>query len=194
MEVAEVVAWGQPVHKLADDEDDDGLDINARFTMTNGLVVPAFSYKTPHIGADVWTDQALIHWEWEESVKVYSGYDETGCRIPLDRPFTQAPYPEFWYLGSSINSFLDSVRTGSKLWISGHDLRQALEIAIAAKRSAACGSVPIKLPLADRNLTLKPSPFRWNGGDTTGRYQSAKESKTPWTGYVGDAVPWVGYK
>ena len=86
---------------------------------------------------------------------------------PLDRPFTPVAYPQFGYLGTSIGSFLDAVRTGSGLWISGHDLRQALEVAIAAKQSASCGSVPFALPLADRTLALRPRPYRWLGGDVT---------------------------
>ena len=57
------------------------------------------------------------------------------------------------------------METGSELAISGHDLRQALEVAIAATLSARWGSVPVKLPLEDRSLTLYPRPNRWLGGD-----------------------------
>ena len=49
--------------------------------------------------------------------------------------------------------------------VSGHDLRQSLEAAIAAKYSALWGSVPLSLPLGDRSLTLYPTPYRWLGGD-----------------------------
>ena len=49
--------------------------------------------------------------------------------------------------------------------VSGHDLRQSLEAAIAAKYSALWGSVPLSLPLEDRSLTLYPTPYRWLGGD-----------------------------
>ena len=42
--------------------------------------------------------------------------------------------------------------------VSGHDLRQSLEAAIAAKYSALWGSVPLSLPLEDRSLTLYPTP------------------------------------
>ncbi|MDE0223330.1 MAG: Gfo/Idh/MocA family oxidoreductase [Spirochaetaceae bacterium] len=181
-EVAEVVAWGTPEHKLTDGEDEEGLIINGRFTMSDGLAVPVFGTETPQKGVDVWTERALIRWDWEATT-VYAGRDAAGRRLPLDRPFTPAAYPRFGYLGTSIGSFLDAVRTGSELWISGHDLRQALEVAIAAKQSAACGSVPVALPLADRTLTLRPRPYRWLGGDASGREQSAAEAATPWTGY-----------
>ena len=181
-EVAEVVAWGKPEHKLADDEDEEGLIINARFTMSDGMAVPVFGDTTPHTGVDLWTERALIRWEWD-GTRVYSGRDAARRRLPLDRPFTPVAYPRFSYLGTSIGSFLDAVRTGSEPWISGHDLRQALEVAIAAKRSAAAGSVPIALPLADRTLALRPRPYRWLGGDVTGREQSAAEAAAPWAGY-----------
>jgi hypothetical protein len=71
---------------------------------------------------------------------------------------------------------VDAVRTGSELWISGHDLRQALEIAIAAKLSAQLQNMPVRLPLRDRSLSLLPSPYRWLGGDATGRPQSLEEA------------------
>ena len=179
-EVAEVVAWGQPAHKLAEDEDDAGLAIHAQFTMSSGLPVPVFADETPHSGVDLWTDDALIRWEWDATT-IYAGSDATG-RVPLQRPFTPVEYPRFSYLGTSIGSFLDAVRTGSELWISGHDLRQALEVAIAAKRSAALGSMPVTLPLQDRGLTLRPRAYRWLGGDVTGLEQSLAEASTPWAG------------
>ena len=181
-EVAEVVAWGQPAHKLAEEEDDAGLAIHARFTMSDGLSVPVFADETPHSGVDLWTDAALIRWEWDATT-IYAGSDAAGRRVPLQRPFTPVEYPRFSYLGTSIGSFLDAVRTGSELWISGHDLRQALEVAIAAKRSAALGSVPVALPLKDRGLTLRPRAYRWLGGDVTGSEQSLADASTPWAGY-----------
>ncbi len=36
---------------------------------------------------------------------------------------------------------------------------------MAATLSARQGSVPVKLPLEDRSLTLYPRPNRWLGGD-----------------------------
>ena len=62
--------------------------------------------------------------------------------------------------------------------VSGHDLRQSLEVAIAAKFSALWGSVPLALPLEDRSLTLYPRPYRWLGGDQSDRYQTAEEART----------------
>ena len=58
-----------------------------------------------------------------------------------------APWYGDDYLISSIRSFIDAVEKGTELFISGHDLRQALEIAIACKLSAQLGNRPVKLPL-----------------------------------------------
>jgi hypothetical protein len=80
------------------------------------------------------------------------------------------------YLVSSIRSFVDAVVTGSDLFVSGHDLRQALEIAIASKLSAQLGNKPVKLPLEDRSLALYPRKYRWLGGDASGRPQSSEEA------------------
>jgi len=54
-----------------------------------------------------------------------------------------------------------------------------LEIAIAAKYSALWGSVPLKLPLEDRSLTLYPSPGRWLGADPTGYGQTLEDAARP---------------
>ncbi|SVB53481.1 uncharacterized protein METZ01_LOCUS206335, partial [marine metagenome] len=64
-----------------------------------------------------------------------------------------------------------------------HDLRQALEVAIAARDSALYGNVPIALPLADRSRALCPSPYRWEGGDATGKAQSKEKAGEIWCGY-----------
>ncbi len=76
-----------------------------------------------------------------------------------------------------------AVRTGSKLAVSGYDLRQGLEVAIAAKLSAKLGSVPVKLPLKDRSLVMYPEQTRWLGGDGVGHPQSVEEASAPWAGY-----------
>ncbi|SVD55709.1 uncharacterized protein METZ01_LOCUS408563, partial [marine metagenome] len=56
------------------------------------------------------------------------------------------------------------------------DLRQSLEVAIAAKHSALRGSVPLSLPLEDRSLSLHPVDYRWLGGDQSGRPQTLDEA------------------
>lgn len=173
-EASEVIAWGTPEAALQQDSDE-GLIINGRLRMSNGLDCPVFGEKTPFSGVDVWTDDALVRWDWG-APEIYQGFDTQGARIRIDRPYTPLQYPRFSYMGTSILSFLDVLKNGGELAVSGHDLRQSLEIAIAAKYSALWGSVPVKLPLEDRSLTLYPRAYRWLGGDQSDLPQSTEDA------------------
>ena len=173
-EVDEVIAWGTPEEALAK-EDDEGLIINGRFHLSNGIDCPVYGMETPHRGADVWSEDSLVRWDWGPP-DIFQGYDADGARVRIDPKYESYPWPEFTYLGTSIRSFIAAIETGSRPWVTGHDLRQALEVAIAAKHSALRGSVPMKLPLEDRSLSLHPRPYRWLGGDVTGRYQTVEEA------------------
>jgi hypothetical protein len=190
-EVAEVIAWASPPSALKQ-ANDVGLNINGRFRLSSGLDCQVFGLEPPPpggetrlAGVDVWTGNALVRWNWN-APEIFSGTDSKGARTRID-----PKYPPFaWsdiitkaglspaedYLVGSIRSFVNAVRTGSELWISGHDLRQALEIAIACKFSAQLGNLPVKLPLEDRSLALFPSDYRWLGGDATKRAQPAGEA------------------
>lgn len=173
-EVTEVMAWGSPTVNLERDSDE-GLAINGVFRMSNGLQCPVFGSATPRRGVDVWSEDSLISWDWAPPV-IYQGFDGTGARRRIDPGYRPDEWSQFYYLGSSIRSFLAAVETGSELAISGRDLRHALEVAIAAKQSARLGNVPIRLPLEDRSLVLYPSVYRWAGGDAAGRGQTAAEA------------------
>ena len=106
--------------------------------------------------------------------EIYQGFDENGQRRRLDVEYQPYQWDQFGYLTGCLRSFLAALETGSEMWISGHDLRQALEAAIAARESAVRGSVPMKLPLEDRSLAIYPSAYRWIGGDF------ATEEETHW--------------
>ena len=173
-EVEEVIAWGTPAEAMAA-ESDDGLIIHGAFRLTSGLGGPIFGTATPYRGAEVWTEEALVRWDWGPP-EIFHGRDENGQRRRIDPSYESYPWPEFGYLMTSIRSFMAAVETGAELWVSGHDLRQALEVAIAAKFSALQGNVPVRLPLEDRSLSLLPSPYRWLGGDVTGRSQTVEEA------------------
>ena len=175
-EVKEIVAWGTPPEALSA-ETDEGLIINGRFQLTNGLECSVFGTPTPCRGVDVWTDECLVRWDWNPP-EIFKGYDQHGNRIRLKPNYSPYPWSEFSYLTGSIRSFLAAVNGDGQPWITGADLRQALEVAIAAKLSATQNSAPVKLPLADRSLTLYPRPYRWLGGDATGRPQSIKEAES----------------
>ena len=166
-EVEEVAAWGEPEELLAS-ERDEGQKFHGQFRMTNGLTCPLFFMDQPSSGVDVWSQDALIR-TLSGKPELFRGFDESGARIPFDQEYEPFEWSEFGYLTGSIRSFLAAVETGSRPWITGHDLRQALEVAIAAKLSAQRGMAPVQLPLADRSHTLYPTAYRWAGGDVTGR-------------------------
>ena len=166
-EVEEVVAWGEPA-ELVGNDNDEGQQYYGRWRLTNGLECPLFSMENPVGDVNVWSANTLIE-TWNGQPKLSRGFDENGARIPFEQEYPPYEWSEFSYLTGSIRSFLAAVATGSEPRISGHDLRQALEVAIATKVSAQRGSVPVKLPLEDRSLTLYPRAYRWDGGDATDR-------------------------
>ena len=174
-EVEEIVAWGTPPEAL-NAETDEGLIINGRFQLTNGLEGNIFGTPTTCRGVDVWTDECLVRWDWNPP-EIFKGYDPNGNRVRIDPDYSPYLWSEFSYLTGSIRSFLAAVEGDGHPWITGIDLRQALEVAIAAKLSATRNSTPVKLPLEDRSLVLYPRPYRWLGGDATGKPQSAAEAK-----------------
>ena len=175
-EVEEVIAWGTPPEALSA-ETDEGLIINGRFYLTNGLECSVFGTPTTCRGVDVWTDECLVRWDWNPP-EIFKDYDQHGNRIRFEPNYSPYSWSEFSYLTGSIRSFLSAVDGNGDPWITGADLRQALEVAIAAKLSAHRNSAPIKLPLEDRSLALYPRPYRWLGGDATGRPQSIEEAKS----------------
>ncbi len=172
-------------------KDDQGLNVNALFRMSRGPNCQVFGLTQPYgtrqlSGVDVWSEDTLVRWKWAKP-EIYRGTDASGARRPIDpqyRPFSwrsildQVPGLRKGddYLVASIRSFIDAVRSGNELWISGHDLRQALEVAIACKVSAQRGNRPVKLPLEDRSLALYPRPYRWLGGDATENPQSLEDA------------------
>ena len=97
--------------------------------------------------------------------QVFSGVDADGNRLEIDGKFGDYKWKEHYYLTGSSRSLLRAVATGdaSELWVSGHDMRQALEVAVACDLSADRGSVDIALPLPDRTAALYPTPGRWSG-------------------------------
>ena len=166
-EVREVIAWGKPAEVLASDTDF-GLTVNGLFSLTNGIECPVFGMDTPLGGLDggvqVWSDRALISADSFASPEIFLGFDDQGARVRVDTP-GETGDNQAGALAGLLRSFLSAVATGSELWVSAHDLRQALEVAIAAKQSAVLGNVPVKLPLEDQSLSLYPSRRRWLGKD-----------------------------
>ena len=196
--VDELIAWGSPAEKIEDSADDHGLSINARFRMSSGLECQVFGSesKAPHFGVEVWTEDALVRWDRHGNplTQIFRGFDARGARKEVEpnyAPWSWAKIArdmephlaslgmlksEKYYVLSPVTCIIDAVTRGIPPRIDGETQRHALEIAIACKRSAQLGSVPLKLPLEDRSLALLPRPYRWLGGDVSGRPQSAAEA------------------
>lgn len=177
-EVTQVTAWGEPDEALHSDVDE-GLFIHGQFRLSNGILCPVFSSPTPLRGVDVWTESALVRWDWGPP-QIFHGFAEDGSRREIDPQYTPPTYPEYTYLGTTIESFIDVVQRGveyeDELFVSGRDLGMSMEVAIAAKHSALWGNVPVAVPLADRSLTLYPRTYRWLGGDEDGLPQPLDEA------------------
>ena len=174
--VEEVTAWASPPEALAQ-EDDEGLVINGRFRLSSGLECQVFGQSAPSRGVDVWTGEGLVRWNWNQP-EVYQGFESGGERRRLEFEYEKHDWPQFYYMGSSLRSFLATVAGEGELYISGDNLRHALEVAIASKQSALMGNVPVSLPLEDRSLELNPRTYRWLGGDAEGRPQAVSEVLT----------------
>lgn len=199
-EVDRVISWCGPPGGLTEEATDGELQFRALFHLTSGLECPVFGEpgEAPEgglPGVDVWTEDTLVRWNRHGGPPfIYQGKDSRGARRRIDPRYPPQPYREYLarnhdflnrlgyrgherdYLVGPIWSLIEAVETGKDPWISGHDLRQALEIAIACKRSSQLGNVPVSLPLEDRSLAFLPKPYRWLGGDVSGRPQSAEEA------------------
>ena len=70
--------------------------------------------------------------------------------------------------GPTVQRLVDAFHTGREPLSSGHDYRQALELAIALKISAAEGHRRVHLPLENRAVRAYPHLYRLNGGDKAG--------------------------
>lgn len=196
--VDELIAWGNPIESLSDEATDYGLSINGLFRLSSGLECQVFGNEStaPHRGVEVWTENGLVRWDrhGEPLTQIFHGFDSKGRRKEVDpnyRPWSWESVakelePFLYKLGmrgserdyilGPITSLIDAVSKGIPPRISGETQRHALEVAIACKLSAKLGSEPVKLPLADRSMALYPRPYRWLGGDVSGRPQSAVEA------------------
>ena len=85
---------------------------------------------------------------------------------PVRPDFFADPIPDHW-ITPVVDRLVRGVE-GGVVECTGHDYRQALEIAIALTLSAHNGHERVELPLSDRRVRLYPSPYRLHGGDVTG--------------------------
>lgn len=91
---------------------------------------------------------------------------------PVFPEFLQAEGEGWRGIAQRFESLIEALDAGDgQVPCSGHDYRQALEIAIAFKLSAANGHERVELPLKSRDHRILPHPYRALGGDVAG-YES----------------------
>jgi len=172
-EVEWALGWVHPPE--AAESEGDLYDACGVLHFTNGVECQVFPPTPTGGGVSVWGDEGLVHWQWG-APEVSIGWDERGVRRRMEVQYEETAHPEFGYLHGALRSMIRAVRaeTIEDLAVSGYDLCQAVEIAIALRESARLGHTPVLLPLANRTLRLEPVPYRWEGGSVTrGRYPDA---------------------
>ena len=169
-EVEWVMGWVQPLEAASAEHDQ--FDAWGLLHFTNGVQAMVFPPVEAGRGVRVWGADGLIHWNWGPP-EVYVGFDEDGARLQVPAEYEPYDYAEFGYLTGALRSMISAAKgeTVDDLAVSGYDLCQAVEIAIALRESARLGHAKVRLPLEDRSLRLEPVPYRWLGGEATrGRY------------------------
>ena len=173
-EVEWVEGWTLPPAEgyRAPEADDLTMDCPAygRMGLTGGVVCEVPLPREGHVACRVHVtgSEGEIYLQNPESVFIAG----TGAEATPVRPDFLDEERLRWSMIPVIQRLLDALDTGAgEVPCSGHDYRQALEIAIAFKLSAARGHERVHLPLADRSHRILPHPYRTLGGDVAG-YES----------------------
>lgn len=105
-------------------------------------------------------------WISRNGVEVVQGQGAEST--PVYPPFLQEDHPRR-SMRPAIDRLIGALKEGAnEVPCSGHDYRQALEIAMAIKLSAHRGHERVSLPLEDRSQRIYPHPYRLQGGDAVG--------------------------
>jgi len=157
------------------DEEDQGMGGVVKFT--NGIDGFVHMNAVGKFGIEVNTSRGVFFSDWKtfrlwlhpEDAKPYATdwlenevvgafeyaadpedpFGEDGRRLP---GFRQT---------ASVNAIVEALEEGRDPWTSGDNMRKGLEIGIAFRESHRQGHAPIKLPLEDRNLRIRPHDGRW---------------------------------
>ena len=164
--------WMPPVEFAAVETDSPaygrlGLSpIGSGFKATGGIVCEIVKPQTEQKGfcpASVTGESGRV---WTSSPKPVLIQGHGAASTPVQPEFLDSPRKDGFT--SAIERLMRAVDTGENALCSGHDYRQALEIAIALKQSAHRGHQRISVPLEDRSLKIYPHPYRLKGGDVAG--------------------------
>ena len=176
MEVEWVEGWVQPPEPgwvLPDGAEEHELDCPAygRLGLSGGIVCeippPVAENEVPCRVAVTGTDGQV----WAQGPESVFIKGSGAASTPVRPEFLRQERPGRT-MGAVVERLMEAVETGAaEVACSGHDYRQALEIALALKLSAREGNRRVHLPLEDRSGRIFPHPYRLVGGDVAG-YES----------------------
>lgn len=175
MEVEWVEGWTLPPEASTSDQD---CGAYGRFGLSGGIVceIPRPKRGKWHFCPAAVTGKNGQVWLCPPKPVLFRG--RGAAMSPVFPRYLQKPLsPSHFSL--VVQRLLTAFDTGQEAQCSGHDYRQALEVAIAMKLSARRGHKRITLPLEDRSLRILAAPYRMLGGDVAG-----------WS-FVGNTVPQV---
>ena len=95
-----------------------------------------------------WTENEVVG-AFDDAADPDDPFGEDGRRLPGYRQV------------ASVNAIVEALEQGREPWTSGDNMRKGLEIGIAFRESHRQGHAPVKLPLEDRSMRIRPHDGRW---------------------------------
>jgi predicted dehydrogenase len=174
-EVEWVEGWTLPPHAWKEGfdlppgagEDERDCPAYGRLGLSSGIVceVPNPQPERPRGCPASVTGESGMVWLYRPRSVLIQGTGPTST--PVYPSFFDNPLPEDWFT-PVVERLMHAVESGQQAQCSGHDYRQALEIAAALMWSARHDHRRVRLPLEDRSLRVYPRPYRLVGGDAIG--------------------------
>ena len=157
------------------DEEDQGMGGVVKFA--NGIDAFVHMNAVGKSGIEVNTSRGVFFSDWKKfhlwlhpvetrpQAKSWLENEIIGAFENADDP--EAPFGEDgrrlpgYRQAASINAIVEAFEEGREPWTSGDNMRKGLEIGLALRESHRQNHAPIKLPLADRTLRIRPHDGRW---------------------------------
>ena len=163
MEVVWVEGYTNPPEAADTDEDSEAY---GRIGLSGGIVcelIKTTAGYSPPCSLSVTGTNGKVWLVYDKPILIKGTGNE---EMPQYPEFFQDELPDAFI--SVIERLMRAFDAGGEAQCSGHDYRQALEIAIALKLSARQGHKRIILPLEDRSVRVRPNRYREFGGDKIG--------------------------
>jgi len=157
---------GGTAHDLVDDHLHLDCPAHGRLGLSGGITcdIPAPGEEAVPARVSVTGEKGQL---WVASPRSVVIQGTGAASTPVYPEFLQEPEPAFWFAPVA-QRLITAVDRGQEAQCSGHDYRQALEVAIALVLSAQRGGERVALPLTDRTHGIIPRPYRLSGGDAVG--------------------------